>query len=195
MRNRVQPIVGLLVVVSGLVVAGAPVRVTTDRDPKADFSQLATYRWLPTPPYLTPHDARDPGLVQEALDEPIRAAVDRALGDKRFKRAASTKQPDFHVLYYAAFSTGMDANVLGAYYGYLTGWGSPVLATPGPPPRLDEGTLVIDILRAIAPSPSGEAPPPAPSIERERNKSGGAPSIPPSRRCSRRFRTAGKSRP
>ena len=148
MRNRVQPIVALLVVVSGLVVAGAPVRVTTDRDPKADFSQLATYRWLPTPPYLTPHDARDPGLVQEALDEPIRAAVDRALGDKRFKRAASTKQPDFHVLYYAAFSTGMDANVLGAYYGYLTGWGSPVLATPGPPPRLDEGTLVIDILRA-----------------------------------------------
>ena len=148
MRNRVQPTVALLVVVSGLVVAGAPVRVTTDRDPKADFSQLATYRWLPTPPYLTPHDARDPGLVQEALDEPIRAAVDRALGDKRFKRAASTKQPDFHVLYYAAFSTGMDANVLGAYYGYLTGWGSPVLATPGPPPRLDEGTLVIDILRS-----------------------------------------------
>lgn len=148
MRNRVQPIAALLVVISSLAAAGAPVRVTTDRDPKADFAQLSTYRWLPTPPYLTPSDARDPRLAQEALDEPIRAAVDRALGDKRFKRAASTKLPDFHVLYYAAFSTGLDANVLGAYYGYLTGWGSPVLATPGPPPRLDEGTLVIDILRS-----------------------------------------------
>jgi hypothetical protein len=152
MRFAASPLVGLLCLVGNLALEGGSVTVTTEHDPTADFAALRTYRWLPTPPYLTaPSDeARDPRLGHEALDEPIRAAVDRALAEKRFKRAASTKSPDFHVLYYAAFSTGMNANVLGAHYGYRTGWGSSGLsATPTTPPRvIDEGTLVIDILRS-----------------------------------------------
>jgi hypothetical protein len=43
----------------------------------------------------------------------------------------------------------MRADFLGAHYGYLTGWGSPLMgATPTTNLRvLEEGTLVIDILR------------------------------------------------
>ena len=152
MPRPLSVIAGVLCVLSTLALAGPSMKVTTEHDSTANFAALRTYRWLPTPLYLDQRspDARDPRLGHEAIDPPIRAAVDRALADLRLKRAGSTDLPDFHVLYYAAFSTGIDANVLGAHYGYRAGWGSPVTsALPmTSPQRLDEGTLVIDILRS-----------------------------------------------
>ena len=136
---------------AAITLCSADVQVSTEWDETADFSGVRTYRWLPTPLYLgaASVEARDPRLDEKALDAPIRAAVDRALKRKRLKRAASTATPDLHVVYYAAFGVGMDSTVLGAHYGYVAGWGSPILgATPTKPPQLlDEGTLVVDILR------------------------------------------------
>jgi hypothetical protein len=150
-RHPATLILSLLCLAGSAALDAVDVKVSVEHDPTADFSALRTYHWLPTPPYLNqlPPETRDPRLKKESLDEPIRAAVDRALGEKRFKRAASTATPDFYVLYYAAFDTGMNADVLGAHYGYRTGWGSKALgATPMTAPQvLDEGTVVIDLLR------------------------------------------------
>jgi hypothetical protein len=144
-------LLGLCCMAATLVLQ-ADVKVSTEQDPAADLAALRSYRWLPTPQYLTQAapEARDPGLSQKVLDAPIRAAVDRALADKRFKQAGSTASPDFHVVYYAAVGVGMNTGVLGAHYGYTTGWGTPIVgATPTTAPKmLEEGTLVIDILRS-----------------------------------------------
>jgi hypothetical protein len=133
------------------LVLHADVKVTTEHDPTADFNALRTYRWLPTPQYLNQSgsESRDPRLKQEVLDEPVRAAVDRAFRSKKLRPAGSTATPDFWVVYYAALGVGMNADVLGAHYGYATGWGSQIVsATPTTASRvLDQGTLVIDVLR------------------------------------------------
>jgi Domain of unknown function (DUF4136) len=151
-----RPPANLMVVLAcalaaGVALAGASVNVTTQHDPSVDFTKLRTYRWLPTPLYQNQQSAetRDPQLAREALDEPIRKAVERGLGANKFKQVSSTGTPDFHVLYYAAFGAAMDVNVLGAQYGYRPGWGAPVLGTKPTttPQQLDEGTLVVDLLR------------------------------------------------
>jgi hypothetical protein len=139
------------VLAAGVALDGVSVNVTTQHDPSVDFAKLRTYRWLPTPLYQNQQsaDSRDPQLARETLDEPIKDAVERGLSANKFKRVSSTGTPDFHVLYYAAFGAGMDVNVLGAQYGYRPGWGATVLGTKptASPQQLDEGTLVVDILR------------------------------------------------
>jgi uncharacterized protein DUF4136 len=141
--------IAVAMAVVGLDAAG--IKVETEHDRKADFASLRSYAWLPTPPYVSQvaPDARDPRLAEEALDEPIRAAVDRVLAGKGFAASADAAGPDFHVVYYAAFGIGMNASVLGEHYGYLTGWGSPLLGTTATTSLrvLEEGTLVVDILR------------------------------------------------
>ena len=129
----------------------AGVKVKTEHDRTADFTSLRVYRWLPTPPYnvgIAP-EARDKRLERDALDGPIKAAIDRVLAGKRFTVSEDTSEPDFHIVYYAAVGIGMNADVLGAHYTYLTGWGSPFVgATPTTSLRvIEEGTLVVDILR------------------------------------------------
>jgi hypothetical protein len=134
-------------------VDAADIKVKTERDPEADFAAVRTYRWLPTAPYLNDvaRDTRDPRLVQDALDGPIRAAVDRALAANRLKPAGRTDLPDCHVVYYAAFGVDMKADMLGAYYGYVTGWGRRPLGSGSVATSsdiLEQGTLVVDILRS-----------------------------------------------
>src|SRR5215204_1582782 len=97
---------------------GADMKVTTEHDRMADFAVLHSYDWLPTPPYtmnMAP-EARDERLQRDALDEPIRAAIDKALAGKRFSAAASPSEPDIHVVYYATVGIGMNAEVLGQHY-------------------------------------------------------------------------------
>jgi hypothetical protein len=131
--------------------AGADIKISTNHDRKADFTALRSYEWLPTPPYTSQiaPSARDERLEREALDEPIRAAVDAVLASKGFTVAESGAQPDFLVVYYAAFGIGMNEELLGAHYEYLTGWGSPFAGATATQSLhiIEQGTLVIDILR------------------------------------------------
>jgi hypothetical protein len=52
-----------------------------------------------TPPHTSQAapEVRDPRLAEEALDQPIRAAVDRVLAGKGFAASADAAEPDFHV--------------------------------------------------------------------------------------------------
>jgi hypothetical protein len=129
------------------------VTVKTEHDPAVDFGALHSYRWLPTPPYLTDGQPknRDRFLSAEALDALIRDSVDRALATRRIKPARGTDTPDCYVIYYAAVGVALNANVLGAHYGYASGWGAPALGSTGmaPAPQvIEQGTLVIDVVRS-----------------------------------------------
>lgn len=142
---------GIVYATQPRVLDAAGVKVKTEHDRTADFASLRSYGWLPTPPYtinIAP-EARDDRFERDALDAPIRAAIDRVLASKRFSGAAPGAEPDFHIVYYAALGIGMNADVLGQHYAYLTGWGSPFVgATPTTALRvIEEGTLVVDILR------------------------------------------------
>jgi hypothetical protein len=149
-RRNVHIMVGLLLLYIGVALDAVSMKVTTEYDRTATFASLRTYGWLPTPPYMhaVAPDARDPRLLQEALDEPIRGAVDRILAAKRLTPAAPDAPADCYVVYYVAFGVGMNSDVLGAHYGYLTGWGSPFLgATPTTSLKvIEQGTLIVDIL-------------------------------------------------
>lgn len=142
----------LLLVGSAAGLAAASIKVSTERDKTADFASLRTYRWLPTPPYMNNlhPETRDARFTEDVLDAPIRAAIDRALAGRRYTPAAEGSNPDFYVLYYAAFGVGMNADVLGQHYGYLTGWGSPIIgATPTTTLQIyEQGTLIVDVLRS-----------------------------------------------
>lgn len=140
-------VVGLMTVVA---VQAAGVKVKTEFDRSANFSALRSYSWLPTPPYRTQvsPEAGDRFLSAEVIDTPFRTTVDQALAAKGLKPAPEGTVPDCFLVYYAAFGTTINANVLGEHYAYLTGWGAPqVGATPTTALRvLEQGTVVLDML-------------------------------------------------
>jgi hypothetical protein len=142
---------GILVTVSGGALVAERLKVSVEHDEKTDFSTLRTYEWLPTPPYkiAVAPQARDARFEREALDGPIRAAVDAALGARRFTPAAPGSTADVLVVYYVALGASMSTDVLGSHYAYVTGWSTGLpAATPTTSLRvIEEGTLVVDILR------------------------------------------------
>jgi hypothetical protein len=132
--------------------AGAQkLEVKTHQDPAADFSAIRTYAWLPPAPIVTnvaPGAATNPTLSPAALGPPIVAAVDRQLAARGLTQA-DKDAADVHVVYFAALTTGFSQTYLGEYYGYVTGWGSPI--PPGLAPSTsmtvhEKGTIVVDIV-------------------------------------------------
>jgi len=151
MTIRVLPVLLCAVALTTTaVLEAAGVKVKTEYDRGADFAALRSYSWLPTPPYATQisPDVGDKFLSQEIIDAPLRATVDQALAAKGLKPAADAATADCFLVYYAAFGTTINANVLGEHYAYITGWGSPLVgATPTTALRvLEQGTVVLDIL-------------------------------------------------
>ena len=144
------PLTCLLVVAAVAGLAAASVKVNTEYDRSAVFGALHSYRWLPTPPYIhhVAPEARESRYSEDTLDPQIRAAVDKALASRGLAIATEPADPDCFLVYYAAFGINMNDSVLGEYYGYLTGWGSPFLgATPTTSLRvIEEGTLVVDVV-------------------------------------------------
>ena len=60
------------------------------------------------------------------------------------------RRADVHVVYFAALTTGFNSTYLGEYYGYVTGWASPI--APGYTPSTsssvyEQGTIVYDIVQ------------------------------------------------
>ena len=146
---HVALVLGICHAAASIPLDAAGVTVKTEYDRSAEFASLRSYRWLPTPPYTIAPEARDHRLERDALDGPIKAAIDKVLAGKRFTVVEGSSESDFHVVYYAAVGIGMNADVLGAHYTYLTGWGSPFVgATPTTSLRvIEEGTLVVDVRR------------------------------------------------
>jgi hypothetical protein len=148
----VKPAVVLLACLVAGVVPAQKLQIKTNQDPGADFGAIKTYAWLPPAPIVqnvASEDLSNPTLSQEALGPAIIAAVDRQLAARGLAQA-DRETADVHVAYFAALTVGFNQTYLGEYYGYVTGWGSPI--APGLAPSTsstvyEKGTLVIDIVQ------------------------------------------------
>jgi hypothetical protein len=136
--------------VLGSVVLAQKLEIETHRDEKADFSTLKTYAWLPPAPAVknTSDALSNPNLSQEVLGPHIVKAVDAQLARRGFTQV-DKDSADVLVAYFAALTVGFSRTYLGEYYGYVTGWGSPI--PPGLAPTTsatiyEQGAVVVDVV-------------------------------------------------
>ena len=136
--------------VLGTAVLAQKLEIETHRDEKADFSTLKTYAWLPPAPAVknTSDALSNPNLSQEVLGPHIVKAVDAQLARRGFTQV-DKDSADVLVAYFAALTVGFSRTYLGEYYGYVTGWGSPI--PPGLAPTTsatiyEQGAVVVDVV-------------------------------------------------
>ena len=149
--NIAKTLALVLTCVLGTAAAGQKLEIETNRDEKADFSKLKTYAWLPpTPAVKNTTDAlSNPNLSQEVLGPHIVEAVDRQLARRGLTKVENKEAADALVAYFAALTVGFSRTYLGEYYGYVTGWGSPI--PPGLAPTTsatiyEQGAVVVDVV-------------------------------------------------
>lgn len=136
-------------------VAAQKLEIKTHQDPKADFSTIRTYAWLPPAPgvkAVAPDAVSNPTLTQEALGPHIVAAVNREL-TARGLTETDLETADVHMVYFAALTVGFNQSYLGEHYGYITGWPSPI--PPGLAPSTsmtvyEKGTVLVDMVQRLA---------------------------------------------
>jgi hypothetical protein len=110
--------------------AYVPVDVQSDSNPRGYGK---TWNWLPRPPVA--HGEAEFAMV----DERVRAAVERDLAARRFRKV-ERERPDFLVTYYAAIAKPIDADAI----TYAAG----VPLTAKVVSSYPQGSLVIDVLDA-----------------------------------------------
>lgn len=157
MMHALRTLLAGLLALWGLVVTvdAQKVDIKTHRDQKADFTAVKTYAWLPPAPLVknvAPDALSNPTLSQEALGPPIVAAVTRELTSRGLTEA-SAETADVHVVYFAALTVGFNNTYLGEYYGYVTGWASPI--APGYTPSTsmtvyERGTVIVDVVHRVS---------------------------------------------
>jgi hypothetical protein len=94
----------------------APIRVSTDYDPRADLTHLRSYAWHPRPA----DDSRDPRLDNSLLDARIRSAVDRELAARGMIVA---ENHDFEVSYDIVAEKDVRLTTTGGWYYPAGAWG------------------------------------------------------------------------
>jgi hypothetical protein len=154
--RRLWPVgVTLGIVILAATAVAQKLEVKAERDEKADFTAIKTYAFLAPAPMVTnvaPGAKGNPNLTQEVMGPHIAAAVERELTERGLVKA-SEETADVHVVYFAALTTGLSQTYLGEYYGYVTGWGSPI--APGLAPNTEntayqKGTIVVDVIQRAA---------------------------------------------
>src|SRR3954470_16161116 len=151
LATRWTLLAGIVAAFSGHQAAAQKLDIETHKDKSADFSALRTYAWLPPAPVVrnvAPDVASNPTLSQEALGPAITAAVDRELTARGLVQAPPDTA-DVHVAYFAALGVGFAQSYLGEYYGYITGWGSPIPLAYAPSTSMtiyEKGTVLVDVV-------------------------------------------------
>jgi hypothetical protein len=135
---------------AGVAVA-QKVEIKTNQAPDTDFNALKTYAWLPPVPVVknvAPDAVTNPTLSEEALVPHIVSAVEHEL-ESRGLRKGPFETADLHVAYFAALTVGFNQTYLGEYYGYLSGWASPIpigLAPTTSVSMYEKGTVLVDLV-------------------------------------------------
>jgi hypothetical protein len=147
--------VSTAVLLVAAAVAAQKLEIETHMDPKADFSTVRTYAWLPPAPVVqavAPGIPTNPTLTQEALGPHIVAAVDRHL-KARGLTPAGPDEADVQMVYFAAMTVGFSQSYLGEHYGYVTGWGAPIPLGIAPSTSVsvyEKGTVLVDMIQRAA---------------------------------------------
>jgi len=127
----------------------ASMSVSSDYDPKADFSSLKTYDWEGPQPITG-----NPRLDNDLLHERIRNAVERELTLKGYRKV--TVDPDFKVAYNVGLENKLDVTTIPtydysypSYYSRVGGFGRYEGYRPSTEVNVyqyEEGTLLLDIV-------------------------------------------------
>jgi hypothetical protein len=147
-RGVLASVLGVMIVAHA---AAQKLEIKTEKDPDADFTAIRTYAWLPPAPmvsHVAPDAVSNPTLSQAALGPHIMAAVGRQLAARGLTETGRDVA-DVHVGYFAALTVDFNRTYLGEYYGYVTGWASPVMPGLAPTTSVtiaEKGTVLVDIV-------------------------------------------------
>lgn len=142
----------LAVALAALVAATAVarVKVQSDFDPNADFTNLKVFAWPDDAPgqmkmALTKDD--DPEALRRRFEPVIVAAVEEALTKKGFQKAAAGQAPDFRVAYFGLVSSNTSAQVMGQFLPGTMEWGIPPFEGRTQSLKIyEQGSLVLDVM-------------------------------------------------
>jgi len=93
------------------------VKVSTDHDQNADFSQLKTYKWITA---IT-NTSKDVIQVTSISDTRIRNAINKQLGVQGYQE--QTEIADLHINYSVLTEDKTDIQTYNTYGGYSSRWG------------------------------------------------------------------------
>ena len=120
---------------------GCATPVSTDFDPRFDFSQVQRYAWLPDPP----GHAGDTRLHNALVDGRVRGAVDRVLRARGYVKVAP-ENADLLVTYYLSLERRVSMRMVSQSFGYSRrGWHDHH-RTETFVREHEQGTLLVDFL-------------------------------------------------
>jgi hypothetical protein len=124
-----------------MATACSSITVSSDYDPKADYSAYRTYDWAPR----AEQPVKDPVLDNALLDGRIRHAVETELAAKGLEKDGAGK-PDLLIAYHVAVQGKLDIAQTpnysyGPYWRYGSYAGSSAYVR-----QYDEGTLILDLI-------------------------------------------------
>lgn len=143
-RSKGRP---LMVLAAALLLAACEtLRVGSDHDPAASFSQYHSFAWMP--PHTFRHEPANPLVAQRAHD-----AIEAALAAKGYTLASDPAQADFVVDFTIGAGERTDVRSYPApYYGpWMWGgpwWGAPYWGSEVDVRQYREGTISVDIFDA-----------------------------------------------
>lgn len=102
----------------------SPIRVTTDRDPAADFSEYHTFAWISDEPLISQSAGVAKGPPISPIDDQrIREAVNAELRSRGWKEADSRDDADLIVSYAIGTEEHTEVYETPGTGGYYYGWG------------------------------------------------------------------------
>ena len=135
-------------IATALTQAGCAVAVRTDFDRDADFSSYETFDWLEPRQRATSaaqSDSQDPFSSNSLLDKRLRAAVERVLDVRGFRKTVG-EDSDFRLNYHVIFNDKLVASGTNFGYhnryhygGFSTGFNLSVR-------QYKEGTIIVDVV-------------------------------------------------
>jgi hypothetical protein len=137
-RYRMRTVISALILL-GLcsLVACSTMRIATDYDQDADFSQYKTYQWIPHKPSVGPKRLLDHALAEKR----IKSSVESTLAAKSITRAVGGK-PDFLIAFHIGAQNKVDVTTYGYRYGPRGRWWGRHVDVQ----RYKEGTLILDFV-------------------------------------------------
>ena len=149
MKSMQLSLCALLMFITGCV------HVTSDWDPKADFSALSTYRFTAPPPESPLMNS----LYNDDLYQTrVRKAIAQDLASKGFRAATDGEAPTFRVAFFRVVDKKVSYNSVNTFMGYSgSTWygganygadmgGSPVFGTNTVVNQYTQSTLLVDVL-------------------------------------------------
>lgn len=113
--------------------------VTTDFDPKADFSRAKTYDWE----WGKQKQTGDPRIDNAILDKRIRHIVDEELKARGYAQDTSGAAT-YLVGYHAAIRNELSVTHVNDYYGYQSAWQGSYVDVDA----YEKGSIILDIVDA-----------------------------------------------